>query len=106
MQREYVVGIDPLALATIAGMAAVTYTTRIAGLMLMSRIVLSARAEAWLAGIPGAVLMAIVAPAVFNGRAPEALAGLLTALVAIRTRNMLLSAAVGVVAVWVLRQAL
>ena len=64
---------------------------------------LSPRAEAWLRQIPGAVLAAIVAPAVFSGGPAEALAAAATALVAARTRNLLLAVAVGVGAVFALR---
>ncbi|GAC1321758.1 MAG: AzlD family protein [Chloroflexota bacterium] len=96
--------LDVATALTIAGMALVTYGTRIAGVLVMSRVDLSARTQAWLAGIPGAVLVSIVAPAVVTKGFSEAPAALLTALVAIKTRNMLLSVAAGVFAVWVLRQ--
>jgi uncharacterized membrane protein len=97
------VRLDPLALLAILGMAAATYATRAGGLWLVSRVALSPRAEAWLRQIPGAVLAAIVAPAVFSGGPAEALAAAATALVAARTRNLLLAVAVGVGAVFVLR---
>lgn len=94
---------DPLALFTILGMALVTYATRAGGLWLMGRITPSPRVEAWLRNIPGAVLISIVAPSALASGPSGVLAALLTALVAARTRNLLLSMAVGVAAVWLLR---
>ncbi|HET9921478.1 MAG TPA: AzlD domain-containing protein [Ktedonobacteraceae bacterium] len=91
------------ALLAILGMACITYLTRISGLALMSRVTLSKRVEAWLGYIPGAVLVAIIAPTVLTSGPAEALAALATALAAIRTRNFLLAMLVGVGVVWILR---
>lgn len=91
------------ALLTIIGMALVTYLTRISGLWLMSHITLSKRMKAWLGYIPGAVIVSIVAPTVFGTGFAEIGAALATVLVAIRTRNVLLSMLVGVSIVWGLR---
>ena len=90
-------------LAAILGMALVTYATRAGGLWLMGRVHTSPRVEMWLAHIPGAILVAIVAPAALAAGPAEALAALATALVAARTRNLVLSMLVGVAAVWALR---
>lgn len=92
-----------MALAAILGMALVTYATRAGGLFLVSRLALSRRAQAWLSYIPGSVLIAIIAPAIFSGGPAEALAGVATLAVALRTRNLLLAMLTGVVAVVVLR---
>lgn len=93
-------------LLTILGMGLVTYATRAGGLWLMGRIPTSPRLEAWLRQIPGAILISIVAPAALAAGPAEALASLATALVAARTRNLLLAMAVGVAAVWALRRVL
>ena len=91
------------ALLTILGMAVVTYATRISGSVLMSRVTLSKRMEAWLSYIPGTVLIAIIAPTVLTSGPAEALAALATALTAIKTRNLLLAMLGGVGVVWILR---
>jgi uncharacterized membrane protein len=95
--------LDPTVLLTILGMAAVTYTTRASGLLLMRRVTLSGRLEAWLSAIPGGVLVSIVAPTILATGLPEFLAAIVTVLVAIRTGNLLFAMLAGVVAVWGLR---
>jgi uncharacterized membrane protein len=94
--------IDIPALLTIGGMALVTYVTRVLGYFLIGRVTLSPRLEAGLRAIPGAVLISIVAPAVFAGGIAEALAALATVLVAARIRNLLAAMAAGVLVVWAL----
>jgi len=97
---------DTPALLTILGMALVTYLTRAGGLWLMSFVTPSPRVEAWLRQIPGAVLVAIVAPTVLASSLAETLASLITVLVAWRTKNVLVAMIVGVAAVGILRHLL
>src|SRR5215469_2290272 len=97
---------DTLALITILGMALVTYTTRAGGFWLMGLVSPSPRVEAWLRQIPGAVLVAMIAPTVLASSLAETLAALAAALVALRTKNVLAAMVVGVGAVWVLRTVL
>ena len=97
---------DTLALITILGMALVTYATRAGGFWLMGLVSPSPRIEAWLRQIPGAVLVAIIAPTVLASSLAETLAALASALVALRTKNVLVAMAVGVGVVWVLRMVL
>jgi len=97
---------DTLALITILGMALVTYATRAGGFWLMGLVSPSPRVEAWLRQIPGAVLVAIIAPTVLASSLAETLAALAAALVALRTKNVLVAMVVGVGAVWVLRMVL
>ncbi len=97
---------SPLALLTILGMAVVTYLTRIGGLWLMSHVALSRRLKAWLEYLPGTILVAIVAPVVLGAGLAEVGAALATLLVAIRTRNVLVSMLVGVGVVLALRKIL
>src|SRR5215469_9326637 len=97
---------DTLALITILGMALVTYATRAGGFWLMGLVSPSPRIEAWLRQIPGAVLVAIIAPTVLASSLAETLAALAAALVALRTKNVLVALVVGVGAVWVLRMVL
>jgi uncharacterized membrane protein len=97
---------DTPALLTILGMALVTYLTRAGGLWLMSFVTPSPRVEAWLRQIPGAVLVAIVAPTVLARSLAETLASLVTVLVVWRTKNVLVAMIMGVAAVWILRHLL
>ncbi len=91
------------ALVTILSMALMTYLTRISGLWLMSRIPLSTKLKTWLGYIPGTVIVSLVAPTIFGTGFAELGASLATVLVAIRTRNVLLSMLVGVGVVWGLK---
>jgi uncharacterized membrane protein len=111
--------VDPTVFLTILGMALVTYGTRVGGFLALSRATPTGRLAAWLHYVPGAVLISIIAPSVvpaslFNGGAgasgamtggiPEALAAIVAATVAARTKNLLLTMACGVVAVLVFRR--
>lgn len=88
------------ALITIVGMALVTYTTRAGGVWLMRLASPSARTERWLQHIPGSVLAAIIAPAVIAHGAAGVVAVLVTGAVSIRTGNLLLAMASGVITVY------
>ena len=90
--------------ATILGMALITYATRAGGLWLMGRIQPTPRLERWLQSLPGAILAALVAPAALAAGPAEALAATLTALIAARTGNLFAALCGGVIAVYVLRQ--
>ena len=93
------------ALIAILGMALVTFAIKAAGLLLASRLPTQGFAAAWLRHIPGAVLAALIAPAVLNGGPAEAIAAAATALVAILTRNLFAAMATGVLAVYLARLA-
>jgi uncharacterized membrane protein len=94
---------ESITLITILGMALVTYATRAGGFWLMGLITPSQRIEAWLRQIPGAVLVAIIAPTVLASSLAETLAALATVLVAIRTKNVLMAMLIGVATVAFLR---
>jgi uncharacterized membrane protein len=76
--------IGPLALAAIAGMAIVTYLTRLGGWLVIRRLALSGRARAGLEAVPGAVLAAVITPAVLTTGPAETIAAALTVLAALR----------------------
>lgn len=104
MGRAAAVSVEPLVLYTILGMALITYGTRAGGFWLMRFVPLSGRVESWLKSIPGAVIAAVVAPAVWKGGWIE-LIGLVLAVIAIRlTRQELVAILVGIGTVAVLRQ--
>jgi uncharacterized membrane protein len=92
-----------IALITILGMALVTYATRAGGFWLMGLVTPSPRIESWLRQIPGAVLVAIIAPTVLASSLPETLAALATVLVAVRTKSVLVAMLVGVAMVAIVR---
>ena len=94
---------ETLTLLTILGMALVTYATRAGGFWLMGLVTPSPRVEAWLKQIPGAVLVALIAPTVIASSIAETLAAVATVIVAIRTKNVLLAMLVGVATVALLR---
>ncbi|GHB31538.1 membrane protein [Pseudovibrio japonicus] len=97
--------VDPLVLFTILAMAASTYLTRIAGLVLTRFVTFSGRTEAALQAVPPAILMSVVAPIAFATGAAETTATAITAIAALRL-PMLAAMAIGVVSVVVLRMAL
>ena len=76
--------IDPITLAAILAMAAVTYLTRIAGLFVADRLVLTGRAKAAFDAIPPAVLVAVIAPTALTTGWPETIAAGLTMVAATR----------------------
>lgn len=94
--------IDGPTLAAIVAMAAITYATRIAGLLFADRLVLAGRTKAAFDAIPPAVLTAVIAPAALATGWPETLATLVAALAATRL-PLLGTVAVGVATVVVLR---
>jgi uncharacterized membrane protein len=93
--------VDPLTLAAILAMAVVTYATRVAGLFVAERLVLTGRAKAAFDAIPPAVLVAVIAPTALTTGWAETI----TALAATRL-PLLGSIAVGVAAVVLLRMLL
>lgn len=94
--------LDTHTLLAILGMAAVTCLTRLAGLALAGRLVLSDRAQAAFDAIPPAVLVAVIAPSALATGWAETGATLIAALAATRL-PLLAVVAVGVAAVVGLR---
>ncbi|MFB6268588.1 MAG: AzlD family protein [Halobacterium sp.] len=88
--------LDPAVVAVILAMAGVTYATKASGLWLVGRIDLSERMEAGLDVLPGAVVVAFVAPALANGGVPEWTAAAAIVAVARKTGNLLAALIVGV----------
>ncbi len=84
----------------IVAMALVTYATRVLGPVLTRVLPASPRLDAALAAVPGAVLVAIVVPAVLATGVPGLVATVIVVLVTARTHKPLLGAAAGVVVVW------
>lgn len=99
-------GIDGRAAVAIVGMALVTYATRAGGLWLMARVPPSPRVARWLRQVPGATLAAIVTPAAVANGVAGVVAALTALAVGIRTGNLPLAMAGGVVAALALRMTL
>lgn len=89
--------LDAPTLAAILGMAAVTFATRLAGFLLVDRLPKTGRFRVALDAAPGAVLVAVIAPAVLASGPAAALAGFVTALAA-RRLPLLAVVVVGVAA--------
>jgi uncharacterized membrane protein len=94
--------VDPITFAAILAMALVTFGTRIAGIFLAGRLVLTGRAKAAFDAIPAAVLVAVIAPTAIATGPAETLATVIAAVVATRA-PLLVTVLVGVVAVVALR---
>ena len=92
--------------AVVLAMAVVTYLTKASGLWLLGRIEISERVQAGFDALPGAVMVAFVAPALANGGPAEWGAGAATVVVARKTGNLLLSLVVGALSVLALRAVL
>lgn len=95
--------VSPIAAMTIAGMAGVTYLTRVGGILVMNRMTIGPRLEAGLKALPGTMLISIVAPAIISAGIAEGIAGAITTVVAWRSRSIVMAMAVGVASVWCLR---
>ena len=92
-------------LVAILGMAAITFSCRISGLILGPRFRPTGRLRAAFDAIPPAVLTAVIAPTVLATGPAETLAGLVTVWAAFRW-PMLATIVVGVAAVVALRHGL
>src|SRR5690606_32609709 len=90
----------PEAVIAILGMALVTIAVKASGLLLADRLPREGFAAAWLRHIPGAVLAALVAPALVTGSPAEVVAAIATGGIFILTRNLFAAMATGVVTVY------
>jgi branched-subunit amino acid transport protein len=96
---------------TIAGAAAVTFALRLSFIVLLGRIEVPPFLERALRYVPAAVLTAVVIPLLFYQEGAldvslgneRLLAGLLAALIAWRTRNVLLTLGGGMAMLWTLQ---
>ncbi len=93
----------PEAVIAILGMALVTIAVKASGLLLADRLPREGFAAAWLRHIPGAVLAALVAPALVTGSPAEVVAAIATGGVFILTHNLFAAMATGVVTVYLMR---
>ncbi len=76
--------LDWTTLLVILGMAGATYLTRVLGFWMIARMTLKGRLASALEAVPGAVLMAVIAPTILLQGPAEALAAAATLLLAWR----------------------
>ncbi len=91
--------LDPLVVGVIFGMVVVTVITKMGGLWLLSQFEVSDRLQAGITVLPGAIVVAILAPELAEGGPPEWGAALVAGIVMWRTGNILLTLVVGVLTV-------
>ena len=96
--------LDLNTIIAILAMAAATVFTRISGLVLIRHVEMDERRRTAIEAIPPAVLMAVIAPTAFAAGWAETLACAATAIAA-RRLPMLVSVAIGVATVALLRAA-
>ncbi|ODT75210.1 MAG: hypothetical protein ABS76_34875 [Pelagibacterium sp. SCN 64-44] len=94
---------SPEALLAILGMAVATIAIKASGLLLADRLPRDGFAAMWLKHIPGAVLAALVAPAIVTGSMAEVIAAVVTAAVFVLSRNLFAAMAGGVLTVYLMR---
>ena len=94
---------SPEACLAIIGMALATIAIKASGLLLADRLPRDGFAAAWLKHIPGAVLAALVAPALVSGSMAEVVAAMATGLVFIVSRNLFAAMASGVLTIYLMR---
>ncbi len=95
--------VDPEVALAILGMGLATYATRAGGFFLMRFMPLGPWLEAWLREIPGAIIVAIVAPAALAG-GPPFFVGIAATFVFLRVlKHELLAVVAGIAAVAVMR---
>ena len=92
-----------LTVGVILGMAVLTYITKAGGLWLLGHVDIGDRTEAALEALPGAIIVAIVAPELASGGPAEWAAAAVAAGVAIKTDNLLVSLAAAMGALVVFR---
>ena len=91
------------AVLAILGMAIATMAIKSGGLLLADRLPRQGFAAAWLRHIPGAVLAALVAPALVSGTIAEAIAAAATTGIFLVSRNLFAAMAGGVATVYFVR---
>jgi len=91
------------AILTILGMTAVTFAIRAGGLLLADRLPRTGFVAAWMRHLPGAVLAALVAPAVVGGGLAEVSGAAVTLMLYLLSKNLLAAMIGGVLSVALMR---
>ncbi len=85
------------------GLCAGTFSARLGGILLGQRLPTGGAWARALNALPGTLIVALVAGQLFQGGLNEWIAGALAAAVAFTTRSLVLTMAVGIATVYVLR---
>lgn len=100
----------PVLWFTILGMALISYALRVSFLLLHERITFPSLVRRALRYVPYAVLAALVVPAVMGGvdegfspEPPRLVAAVVGALIAWRTRSVVLTLTVGMASLWLMQ---
>lgn len=97
------VALSPAVVAVIVGMSLATYVTKAGGFWLLNRITVSDRVEAGLEVLPGAIIVAILAPELLDAGPAEWGASAVVLVLMVRTENVLLALLGGLAAVLAFR---
>ena len=87
----------------ILGLAATTFSIRMAGVMLGARLPQTGAWARALLALPGCLIVALVSVSLLSGGTNEWIAGAIAAAVAILSRSLLATMAAGIAAIWFLR---
>ena len=87
----------------ILGLAAATFSIRMAGVMLGARLPQTGAWARALLALPGCLIVALVSVSLLSGGTNEWIAGAIAAAVAILSRSLLATMAAGIAAIWYLR---
>ena len=87
----------------ILGLAAATFSIRMAGVMLGARLPQTGAWARALLALPGCLIVALVSVSLLSGGPNEWIAGAIAAAVAILSRSLLATMAAGIAAIWFLR---
>ena len=88
---------------TIGLSALVTYAIRFGGLILADRLPDSGRPAAFLEALPGTILISFIAPELLRNGSAGIAAGLLIAGLMLKTKNVLLASAAGILLIFLVR---
>lgn len=96
--------LEPQVLLAVGLCALVTYALRLGGLLLAARFPRAGRFRQGMNALPGALLFSLVVPSIVSEGVWGLLAGGLTALTVLRTRNTLLAMLVGMLVIFAVRK--
>ncbi len=88
----------------ILGLAAVTFSIRISGILIGQRLPQHGPWARALNALPGSLIIALVSVSLLTGGPKEWIAGGIAAAVAIVTSNLPLTMVAGILSIWLLRQ--
>ena len=88
----------------LGALALITFSLRLSGALLGRRIPTQGAWARTTRALPGCLIVSLVAASLVSGGVREWIAGLVSALVALATRSLPLTMAIGIAAIWALRR--